>query len=107
MKRFEGTIKTLRPAVEVQSGVSYGLTKSWNKIQLMLYQSIGGSINGETMLLIDPSQEMGTAPDPYTGIIDMVEIGWDDDAQIEIVQDKPFPFVLLAVTGSLTIADEM
>lgn len=104
---FEGTIKTMRPAVEVQTGASYGLTKSWNNIKLMVYQTVGGSINGETLLLIDPSQEMGTAPDPYTGLIDIVELGWDDDAQIEIVQDKPFPFILLAITGSLTISDEM
>jgi hypothetical protein len=104
---FEGTIKTLRPALEVQTGATYGLTKSWNKIQLMLNESVGGSINGETLLLIDPSQEMGTAPDPYTGLIDIIEIGWDDDAQIEVVQDKPFPFILLAITGSLTISDEM
>ncbi|GAG27408.1 unnamed protein product, partial [marine sediment metagenome] len=104
---FEGTVKTLRPAVEIQTGAAYGLTKSWNKIQIMLYQSVGGSINGETLLLIDPSQEMGTAPDLYTGLMDIIEFGWSDEAQMEIVQDKPFPFILLAITGSLTIADEM
>jgi hypothetical protein len=104
---FEGTVKTLRPAVEIQAGVAYGLTKSWNKIQIMLNESVGGSINGETLLLIDPEQEMGTAPDPYTGVIDMIELGWDDEAQITIVQDNPFPFILLAITGSLTVADEM
>lgn len=104
---FEGTIKTLRPAIEINTGVSYGLTKSWNKIRLMLYASVGGSINGETMLLIDPEVGMGTAPTPYTGLLDVQEFGWDDDAQLTIVVDTPFPFILLAVTGSLTIADEM
>jgi hypothetical protein len=105
--QFTGTIKTLRPAVEIDAGAGYGLTKSWNNIMLMLYQSVGGSINGETLLLIDPSQDMGSAPTAYTGLLDIVELGWDQDAQLTITADEPFPFIILAITGSLTIADEI
>lgn len=104
---YDGELKTNKPNVEGQEGHSYGFIKGWNRIKLMVYDSLGGEINGQDLLLVDPQDKMGQGPNMYTGMLDVTECGWDDEAQIVIKQIYPFPFTLLMITGSLNIAEEM
>jgi hypothetical protein len=104
---FDGTIKTLRPEVSLPNGHSFGLQKSYNKIVLTVFESIGGNINGETLLDHDPEQNMGEAPIPFTGDLPVLDLGWDTTQQITIVQDDPFPFILQSISGQITISEEM
>ena len=103
---YEGTLKTLRPEIELNNGHSYGLLKSLNKIVITVYESIGGNINGETLLLVDPEQPMGEAPIPFTGDLDITHIVWDRNGQVTITQDDPFPLIIQAISGSMFIAEE-
>jgi hypothetical protein len=104
---FSGEVKTLRPEVMLQNGSTYNLTKAFSKIVITLYESLGGIINGETLLQIDPEQAMGEAQDPITDDIDITDLGWDAKGQITLLQEVPFQFSVQSIGGVMAISEEM
>lgn len=104
---FSGTVKTLRPEVQLQTGSTYNLTKSFNKIVITVFESLGGIINGETLLQIDPEQEMGTAQDPFTGDQPIIDLGWDVNGQVTVIQEVPFQLSIQSIGGSMAISEEL
>lgn len=104
---YEGEIRTLIPNITGQEGMSFGFIQGWNVIRLLVTESQGGQINDQDLLLINPDDLMGDAPELYSGFLDVQETRWDDNGQFTIMQVYPFPFNVLLFTGSLSIADEL
>ena len=91
---------TMRPAI---AGVMIeGLPRSWDKLWLRLYKSIGGQVNGETVQYPASNSDTKT---PYTGDIDVPTEGWDTDGRVTVIQNQPYPMTLLAVFGDLSVGD--
>ena len=95
---YTGRIKTLPP--DAQSEIrSY--TKRWNKIWAYLLQSKQPIINGVRPPDRSPSTPMDTVEPNQTGHFTVVNLGWDDFAQITIEQDLPVSMFLLAIYGEM------
>ncbi len=43
------------------------------------------------------------APQPYTGLREITEVGWDLDSMIELKQTQGYPWTVLALIRSLTV----
>jgi hypothetical protein len=106
---YVSTLTTMRPAIE---GVMIeGLPRSWDKLWLRLYKSIGGTVttsasdsNDDTRIQY-PASNSDTKT-PYTGDIDAPASGWDTDGRVTVKQTQPYPMTLLAVFGDLSVGDK-
>jgi hypothetical protein len=101
---FTCTLVPNRPEVP-QNGTSQALTKSWGKVVARLKDTQGVVINGERVPWRASSDPLGVAPPSFTGDKQVTNLGWDTDAYITIVQDKPCHIEVLAITGTLLIGD--
>jgi hypothetical protein len=101
---FTCTLKPNRPEVPV-SGTSQGLTKSWGNITVRLKDTQGAVVNDERIPWRTSGDVLGTAPSHFTGDKKVTNLGWDTDAYITIVQDKPCHIEVLAITGVLVVGD--
>lgn len=97
---YDSEIATMRPQVE--GAVLDGLPRSWDSVFARLKDSLGGTINGEPIQY--PPIALG-ALTPYTGDVKVTTTGWDTDGRIRIVQHQPYPFTLLLLFGTLTVAE--
>ena len=103
-RHYVSTVKDLPPHIE---GAAGGQT-SINQVRVLLHKSSGCKINGEVV----PFQQFGDnlldqPVQPFTGWKDVnVCSGWSangDTAQVEIVQDLPLPFTVLAIVKELSV----
>jgi hypothetical protein len=95
---YDSTVTTMRPAVE--GSIIEGLPRSWDKLYVRLLESMGGHINGE------PIQYSATNPlELFTGDREVTGQGWDTDGRVTIQQRLPYPFVVLALFGTLSVGD--
>lgn len=97
---YVSTATTMRPAIEGM--MIEGFPRSWDKLWLRLYQSIGGTANGETIQY--PASNLDTKTS-YTGDIDVPTQGWDTDGRVTVKQEQPYPMTLLAIFGDLSVGD--
>jgi hypothetical protein len=101
---FTCTLVPNRPEVP-QNGTSQALTKSWGKLVVRLKDTQGVVINGERVPWRASSDLLGVAPPHFTGDKQVNNLGWDTDAYITIVQDKPCHIEVLAITGTIVVGD--
>ena len=97
---YDSTAITMRPAIE--GAMIEGLPRSWDKLWVRLYQSIGGAVNGQAL------QYPASALDDkglFTGDVEITGYGWDTDGRITITQTQPYPFTVLAVFGELSVSE--
>ena len=95
---------TNRPEVEL-GGTSQGLRKRWAKIMARVIDTSGLKINDELVPPRSTSDLLGTAPAPYTGDVEVTNLGWDTDGRIKIEQSLPLPAEVVCITGSLFVGD--
>ena len=99
-------IVTLPPEVPQQDGSSFGKKKSWNRIILNLYQTLGLSVNGKQLVFRTGGDPMDAAPPVFTGQHDITNLGWKEaDSNITIKQEQPLGMTLISITGELNVTD--
>jgi hypothetical protein len=94
------------------NGTSLGKKRRIEKITLKMYKSLGGraGTNDEkTTELITQrfgSYKLGTAPEPFTGEIDVTVSGnIDTEGKLIITHDEPCPFTILALVERVAILE--
>ena len=99
-------IVTLPPEVPQQDGSSFGKKKSWNRVILNLYQTLGISVNGTQLVFRTGGDPMDSAPPVFTGQHDITNLGWkESDSSITIKQEQPLGMTLISLTGELNVND--
>lgn len=106
-----GYVKTMQLNAGGQDGTSQGKTKRVNSVVLRVLDSVGGMAGPNEAGLDEmrerlPSVPMGSAPEPFTGDI---QIDWKGDYDrkqtILVKRDKPMPLTLVAVMPQLKTED--
>jgi hypothetical protein len=106
-------------ATDVQIGVNYlsraltvrpgsspqGLIKRWNWIWVRVFESLGITINEQFIPNRIPEDLMGQGVPLFTGDESIVNLGYDRDARIEILQKYPLPANILALFGQLLVGE--
>jgi hypothetical protein len=100
-------LKTLNPELGLQTGSAQGTAMSISEITVKLLASIGGKINGKELMHRNTGLGvLDQAPEAYTGNKSLKQLGWlKGVAQLDITQDRPYPFHVLSVTKTLTAGD--
>lgn len=99
------TIIPLRPEMQAGDGSAQGNNMNTCQITLMLYETIGGKINGVPITQRKINDELlDKAPTEYSGLSRLGTIGWQrGDSPIVITQDEPLPLHCLAVIRKITV----
>ncbi len=102
---FDTKITTLSPEFELQGGGStVGLQKSWNRVQVNVYETVGLTINNQDIIFRITSDLLDNPPAVFTGIKDITQLGWDpEDLELTIEQTQGLPMTILNITGELTV----
>lgn len=83
-----------------------GLKRRWNKIIARVLNTTGLTINGEVIPARIPADPMDSAPVPYSGDVNITNLGWDTEGRITVVQPLPLPAHLVSLTGTLVVGDD-
>ena len=94
------------------NGTSLGKKRRIEKITLRLYKSIGGRAGTteekatELIMQRFGSYELGSAPEPFTGEIDVTVSGnIDTEGKLVITHEEPVPFTMLALVERVAILE--
>ncbi len=98
-------VDTVRPEIQTQQGTIQGVVKGWSKINARLYNTLGGTINGDVVETRVPINPMDAEPPLYTDDFEVQNLGYDKHGRINIQQTQPYPFTCLSITGTLDIGD--
>jgi hypothetical protein len=103
---YSTELVTLPPELPQADGSSFGKKKSWNRIILNLYQTLGMAVNGKQLVFRTGGDPMDSAPPLFTGQFDITNLGWkESDASITITQEQPLGMTLISLTGELSVND--
>lgn len=103
---FTPSMTLLRPEVTgADGGSSLGKQKSWGRLHVMVYNTGSISVNGTEVPLRKTTDAMGQAVPIFTGIIDLLELGFGKEPEITISRTKPLPLTILAISGELIVSD--
>lgn len=80
-----------------------GKLKHWVKIFLRLLDTSSLEVNGDELPFRTGAAPLGSPPDPYTGDIQVSNLGIDTEADIVIKQKNPLPATILCVGGDLDV----
>lgn len=97
---YDSELQTMRPAVENQ--MVEGLPRSWIKLWVRLFETIGGKLNNER-LQYPPAPLNKTAL--FTGDRDVTAYGVNPEGYVTMLQDQPYPMTVLAVFGEIEFGD--
>lgn len=108
-------------ATDVQAGLNYsselltvrpepkptvqGLIKRWTKVWTRVYNSLGLTVNGQEIPIMLTSTPMGEGQPIFTGDLQIVNLGYDRDGRIDVVQPNPLPSNVLGIFGMFEISD--
>lgn len=99
---YDSTVTTMRPAIPGAETIE-GLPRSWDTLYARVYQTVGGKLNGESLLYAPSNLDTkGT----YTGDVKVTGQGWDTQGRISVVQDQPYPMTILALFGTLSLGEK-
>ena len=102
---YASKIKTLRVEAGSQAGTAQGRKKRYNEVMVRLLKTVGIKINGDQLPFRTSSTPMGQNIAEFTGDKRVINLGWDRDGQIEILQEQPLPMTVLGITGTLATTD--
>ena len=90
------TLKTMRVEGGNPIGTAQGKTKRIHKSYVRLYRSVGVLINGERVFMGPPVMN---EPVPlFSGDVEVnIDDGYEDEGQIEIVQNQPLPTTVICI----------
>ena len=104
--KYTTELVTLPPELPQADGASFGKKKSWNRIILNLYETLGIAVNGKQLVFRTGGDPMDSAPPSFTGQFDITNLGWkESDASITITQEQPLGMTLISLTGELSVND--
>ena len=104
--KYTTELVTLPPELPQADGASFGKKKSWNRIILNLYETLGIAVNGKQLVFRTGGDPMDSAPPSFTGQFDITNLGWKEaDASITITQEQPLGMTLISLTGELSVND--
>ncbi len=98
---YRSSLKTLPIAYAGQDGTTMGHRKRWNKIYLRVLDSERPMINGKRPATRSPVTPMDERELSRTEDIQVVNLGWDQWAQVEIEQDLQVALTVSAIFGEL------
>lgn len=97
-------VRVLTPEIPTANGSIQGTQLAVSQVWLLLKDTIGGKVGGDDVQFRQLGDDvLDMAPVPQSGLVDLEQLGWEaGNAEIEIVQDRPYPFHLLAVIRRIT-----
>lgn len=102
---YDSEVIDLPVAFQTPIGFSRGMAVSINEIQVLLHNSLGCEINGETIPFRKFGEDILDNPvAPFSGIKKINNIGWDE-GKVTIKQTQPLPFTVLAIIKKVTVND--
>jgi hypothetical protein len=104
-KGFSGVIKPSRPEFGTPTGTSQGRKKRANQVLVRLLSTAGITINGDTLPFRKSSDLMGQSNAEFTGVKKVMNLGWDRDGFVEIRQDQPLDFHVVAIIMDLNVGE--
>ncbi|MCK7435901.1 hypothetical protein [Enterobacter bugandensis] len=100
---FYSKIVTLKPEFQTPSGTPQGAHNSTSKVRVRLLDTVGMTINGDTVPFRNFGKYILNKPTPlFTGDMEWQLIGWDNQ-EITIEQRQPLPFHMLAVIRTINV----
>ena len=97
--RFSSAMRTLPLAAIGAQGELLHAKKRRNKIYVRLFESARPIINGDRPSTRSPATPMDT-PEPFISEdVFVIDLGWEDNGEIEIEQDLPVPMNIINIMG--------
>ncbi len=92
------------PEIGTGSGTAQGQRQMTHRVWVRLLETIGCKVNGQEIAFRQLDQQILDEPvPPWTGLKEITEYGWESgDSPLEIVQDQPYPWTVLAVIRNMT-----
>jgi hypothetical protein len=97
---FTSILETLSPATP-----TIGLKKHRANITVSLHETLGCTVNDKQQDFRSASDPMDLPVPPFTGDVDVTDLGWDRDRTITVKQTQPLPCDVVAISGILETAD--
>lgn len=97
---YNSKFVSMRPAIE--GSIIEGMPRSWDKVWARLFKTVGGTLNNEDILYPPPTSNRPTV---FTGDRPVTGEGFDITGRLSIEQIQPYPMTVLALFGTLTVAD--
>lgn len=97
-------VKLLRPEVATQTGTAQASQMRTHKVSVLFLDTVGATINGQRRATRQFGPNiLDKPPAPLSGWDGVGELGWDTgESPIEITQESPMPFHILAVVRHWT-----
>ena len=102
---FSGVMKPSRPEFGTPTGTSQGRKKRANQILVRLINTTGIKINGDQIPFRSSSDAMGSPPAAFTGDKKVMNLGYDRDGFVEIRQEQPLDFHVVAVIMDMNVGE--
>ena len=104
---YDARIVLPPPEVGTGTGTSSGQAKSMNLVQVRVLNTVGMLVNGEEVAFrsFDTPGTLDGGPEPYTGLIQVDQVGWDTDSgqDLELKQTQGLPWTVLSVVRTMTV----
>lgn len=101
--KYTSTLKPTRYGANVGDGTSMGKIKRWNEIFVRLENSALPKINGQRPPVRSVDTNYGVAQPMTSEDVNVRNLGYDRDGNIEIVQDLPLPCHIVSMFGTLSV----
>ncbi len=108
---FKGTLKTMKPEVNLGDGTSQGRPRKWINARISFFEALGVTFRtseqdqGDTLEFRGGSDPMDAPPPIFTGFKKVSTAGWDDAGQLIIEQNEPVKATVLGVFGKISVGD--
>lgn len=100
---FTARLATLPVRFYTADGAFYHAKKRHNKIFVQLLDSAIPKINGVRPPDRSPTTPLNTVQPLTSELVQVANLGWDDEAIIAIEQDLPLPLTIIAVVGEMAM----
>ncbi|MCY1197247.1 hypothetical protein D9M72_86090 [compost metagenome] len=102
--KFVPRVRLLRPEAQTQTGTAQASNMRTHKVSVLFYQTIGATINGQARAVRSFGPDiLDKPPAPLSGWDGVGNLGWDvGESPVEITQEEPMPFHILAVVRHWT-----
>lgn len=95
----------LHPDLTASDGTSQGASLSIYEAVFRVQDTVGITINGEAIPVLNTNSTLDQAPEPYTGDLKKGLTGWSTPNNLEITQEIPMPITVLGVILKLTVGE--
>jgi hypothetical protein len=102
--QYVPTVQMLTPEAPGPTGTSQGKQVRVNNAKAYVLDTVGVKVNGDEVELRRLDGEILDQPvSPFTGVLDLMTLGWEKTNNITFEQPLPLPFHLLAVIREFSV----